>query len=259
MAYYPHNLHFLWFAATADGRSKLAIENARKAASRVDDEALKAAPLLAGFRVVPYLALTRFGKWDEMLSEPEPPASSAYLRGTWHYARGTAFVGKDKTSEAEQELAKLKEIMNDSSLDQPLFSPNTGRAILSIGQEVLAGEIAAAKKDFDQAIAHLERAVRLEDALVYTEPAEFHYPPRQALGAVLLAANRAPEAETVYWEDLRRNRENGWSLYGLMQALKAQGKNDDAALIEARFKKAWARADVQLTASRFGRPTGAGF
>src|SRR2546423_8316130 len=76
MAYYPHNLHFLWFAATAEGRSKVAIEAARKAASRVDDETLKAVPLLGGFRVVPYYALTRFGKWDEMLREPEPPATS---------------------------------------------------------------------------------------------------------------------------------------------------------------------------------------
>src|SRR6185436_18574242 len=214
---------------------------------------LKAVPLLAGFRVVPYFALTRFGKWDEMLIEPEPPAFSAYMRGQFHYARGTAFLGKGQTNEAEKEFAKLEEIMEDKSLDQPLFSPNTGRAILSIAQEVLAGEIAAAKKDYGPGINHLERAVRLDDALVYTEPFEFHYPPRQALGALLLAANRAPEAETVYWEDLRRNRENGWSLYGLMQALKAQGKNDDAALVEARFKKAWARADVTLTASRFGR------
>ncbi len=253
MAYYPHNLHFLWFAATAQGRSKLAIEAARKAASQVSDETLKAVPLLAGFRVVPYFALTRFGKWDEMLAQPEPPDTSAYLRGQWHYARGTAFLRKGQINEAEQELARLNEIMADKSLDQPLFSPNTGRAVLSIAQEVLSGEIAAAKKEFDQAVARLERAVRLEDALVYTEPAEFHYPPRQALGAVLLAVNRPAEAETVYWEDLRRNRENGWSLFGLMQALKAQGKNDEAALVEARFKKAWARADVTISSSRFAQ------
>ncbi len=253
MAYYPHNLHFLWFAATAEGNSKLAIEAARKAASRVDDETLKAVPLLAGFRVVPYYALTRFGKWDEMLREPEPPATSAYLRGMWRYARGTAFLGKGQTNEAEQEFAKLNQLMADKSLDQPLFSPNTGHAVLTIAQEVLAGNIAATKKNYDEAVAHLERAVRLEDALVYTEPAEFHYPPRHALGAVLLEANRAGEAETVYWEDLKRNRENGWALFGLMQALKAQGKNDDAALVEARFKKAWARADITLSASRFGR------
>jgi tetratricopeptide (TPR) repeat protein len=253
MAYYPHNLHFLWFAATADGRSKLAIDAARRTASQVSDESLKAVPLLAGFRVVPYFALTRFGKWDEMLREPEPPASSAYMRGTWHYARGTALLGQGHEDRANEELEKLNELMNDKSLDSPLFSPNTGRAVLSIAQEVLAGEIAAAKKNYDSAIAHLEKAVRLEDALVYTEPAEFHYPPRHALGAVLIEAKRFAEAETVYWEDLRRNRENGWALFGLMQALKAQSKNDEAGLVEARLKKAWARADVALTASRFGK------
>ena len=253
MAYYPHNLHFLWFAATAEGRSKMAIEAARKAASQVNDETLKAVPLLAGFRVVPYYALTRFGKWDEMLREPEPPAISAYLTGMWHYNRGTAFLGKGQTDAAAQELVKLKAMLADKSLDQPLFSPNTGHMVLSIASEVLDGEVTASKKNYDEAIAHLERAVRLEDALVYTEPAEFHFPPRHALGAILLEANRPAEAETVYWEDLKRNRQNGWALFGLLQALKAQGKNDDAALVEARFKKAWAQADVTLASSRFGK------
>src|ERR1044072_9032119 len=188
-----------------------------------------------------------------MLKEPEPPAFSPYARGVWHYARGIAFVRKGQLDEANQELAKVKELLTDKALDQPLFSPNTGHSVLSIAPEVLSGEIDAANKNYDPAIAHLERAVRLEDALVYTEPAEFHYPPRQSLGAILLAAGRPAEAETVYWEDLRRNSENGWSLFGLMQALKAQGKNEDAAMVEARFKKAWAKADVTLTASRFGR------
>jgi tetratricopeptide (TPR) repeat protein len=127
------------------------------------------------------------------------------------------------------------------------------RNILGIAPEVLGGEIAAARGQYDKAIAHLERAVRLEDALVYTEPSEWHYPPRHALGAILLEAGRPAEAETVYWEDLRRNRDSGWALFGLMQALKAQKKTDEAARMEERFKKAWQRADVTLTASRFGR------
>src|SRR5436190_6122719 len=113
MAYYPHNLHFLWFASTAEGKSKVAIDAARKAASQVNDDTLKAVPLLAGFRVVPYYALTRFGRWDEMLREPEPPAISAYLQGTWHYARGTAFLGKGQTDSADQEFAKLDALMAD--------------------------------------------------------------------------------------------------------------------------------------------------
>jgi tetratricopeptide (TPR) repeat protein len=146
----------------------------------------------------------------------------------------------------------LRDILKNESLDWTLMSVNTARAVLSIGPEVLAGEIANARGQFDSAIAHLDRAVRLEDDLAYTEPAEWQAPPRLALGAILLEAGRPAEAEAVYWEDLRRNRYNGWGFYGLLQALRAQGKDERASLIEERFKKAWARADVNLRASRFG-------
>jgi tetratricopeptide (TPR) repeat protein len=253
MAYYPHNIHFLWFSASEDGQSRLAIESARLLASKIDDGTLKTLPLTAGFRMVPYYALTRFGRWDEMLKEPEPPAFSAVLRTMWHYARGLSFVATDRLPAAEEELQKLKALTSDPSMKEPLFSPNQGGAIVAPAPEVLAGEIAAARGNFDVAIAHLDRAIRLEDSLVYTEPSEFHFPPRLALGAILLKAGRPAEAETVYWEHLRRHRENGWGLFGLMQALRAQNKSADAALTEARFKIAWARADVTLTASRFGR------
>jgi tetratricopeptide (TPR) repeat protein len=253
MAYYPHNIHFLWFAASADGQSKLAIDSARTLASKISDDTLKAMGLMAGFRMVPYWALTRFGKWDEMLAEPEPPAFSPVMRAAWHYARGISYVAKNDVASAERELGSLKKYMADEAMKGSLFSPNSAGAALAPGPEVLAGEIAAAKGDYDRAISHLERAVRLDDSLVYTEPSEFHFPPRLALGAILLEAGRAAEAETVYWDDLRKNRENGWALFGVTQALKAQGKTEEAKLTEARFKKAWARADVTLIASRMGR------
>ncbi|MEO5823962.1 MAG: hypothetical protein ABIT71_25935 [Vicinamibacteraceae bacterium] len=254
MAYYPHNIHFLWFAATADGQSKAALDAARKVAAKIDDKALAEIPITAGFRVVPYWALARFGKWDEILKQPKPPAGSAFLLGAWHYVRGLAFVAKNQLAAADKELVALRAQMKHPSLDGPMFSPNSGRAILGIAPHVLAGEIAAARGAYGTAISALERAVRLDDALVYTEPSEFMFPPRLALGAVLLQAGRPEEAETVYWEDLRRNRESGWSLFGLHQALVAQKKTADAALVKARLDKAWARADVKLTASRFGRP-----
>jgi tetratricopeptide (TPR) repeat protein len=250
VAYYPHNLHFLWFAATADGQSALAIEAARKTASKVDDETLKKLPLLAAFRVVPYYALTRFGKWQEMLKEPPPPADSPFLVGIYNYTRGLAFVATGQLNEADQALATIKKLVGNKALEGPLFSQNFASAIFAIAPEVLAGEIAAARKQYDTAIAHLERAVRLEDGLVYTEPSEWHYPPRHALGAVLLEAGRAAEAETVYWEDLRRNVENGWALHGVVQALRAQGKTAQAAIAQARLDKTWARADYKLTGSK---------
>jgi tetratricopeptide (TPR) repeat protein len=183
-----------------------------------------------------------------MLKEPAPP-DNLFLAGTWHYARGLAFAGKGQLPDAEIELAALRKIALDPTLKAPLFSQNTADTILAVAPEVLAGDIAAKRKDYDQAIAHLERGVRLEDSLVYTEPTEYHYPVRQALGSVLLEAGYAREAETVFWEDLRRNPDNGWSLFGLTQAIRAQGK--DASAVETRFQKAWANADVKLTAARF--------
>ena len=250
--YTPHNIHFLWFSATVDGQSRLAIESARKVAGTIDDATLEAVPGAAVFRVVPYWAYARFGKWNEILQEPAPPSTNAFLKGGWHYVRGLAFAGTRQLQQAEQELAALRQIMKDGSLDWPLMSLNTARDVLGIGPEVLAGEIATARGQFDSAIAHLEQAMRLEDALAYTEPSEWQSPPRLALGAILMEARRPAEAETVYWEDLQRNRNNGWALFGLLQALRAQKKDEQATLIEARFKKAWARADLELNASRFG-------
>jgi tetratricopeptide (TPR) repeat protein len=249
MGYYPHNIHFLWFAATADGRSAIAIDAARKVASKIDDATLEQMPMMAQFRVIPYWALARFGHWQDVLDEPAPP-DNLFLTGAWHYVRGLAHLGQGDLPAAQRELNQVRRIASDPGLDFPMFSPNSAAQIFAPAPEVLAGELAAARGEYDDAIAHLDRAVRLEDSLVYTEPAEWHYPPRLALGAVLLEAGRPREAETVYWDDLKHNRENGWALFGLAKALRAQGKDDRAAAIEARFEKAWARADVTLTASR---------
>jgi len=186
-----------------------------------------------------------------VLAEPVPADRHLFLKGVAHYARGLAFLGKGNLDEAEKELDAVRRIAADKALDYTLFSPNSAAAIFAPAPEVLAGELAARRKQYDTAIAHLSRAVRLEDSLFYTEPEEWHYPARQALGAVLLEAGRAREAETVYWDDLRRHTDNGWSLFGLAQALRAQDKKAEADAVQARFDKAWSRADVKLSSSRF--------
>ena len=149
MAYYPHNVHFLWYATTADGRSKEAIEAARKTAAQVKDEQLDALPLLAAFRVVPMYALARFGRWDEVLAEPVPAEKYVFLRGVSHYVRGLAHLGKGDLDAAERELADVRRIAADKALDYSLFSPNTAAAIFAPAPEVLAGELAAKRKDYD--------------------------------------------------------------------------------------------------------------
>jgi len=253
LAYYPHNIHFLWDSATMEGRSRVAIEAARKAASSIPAEAWREVPLLHQFLVTPLFAYTRFGEWDLILNEPRPPDDSLFWTGVWHYARGLAFTATRKLDKATQELDSLRKIAAQDSLDgyRVTFSRNGAKAILEIAAEALAGELAAKLGDYDNAIARLHRGILLEDNLIYNEPPDWHVPVRQSLGAVLLEAGRYAEAESIYWQDLRRNRENGWSLYGLTQSLRAQGRGEQADVIKKRFRKAWSRADVNLTASRF--------
>ncbi|HMN45234.1 MAG TPA: hypothetical protein PKE27_11695 [Povalibacter sp.] len=252
LAYYPHNVHFLWFASTMNGDSKLAIDSARKTAQSVPDAAVKEVPILQSFKLVPDYALVRFGKWDEILALPAA-YDSLFAKGVRHYSRGMAYTRKADYRAAKAELASLQKIAVDPALiaTPSSMSLNIADSVLRIAVEVLSGELDAAQKNYDSAIAHLDRAVRYHDALIYTEPDDWHYPVRHSLGAVLLEAGRPVEAETVYWEDLRRNPKNGWALFGLAQALRAQGKQDAAKAVDADFARAWATSDVKLTASRF--------
>ena len=253
LSYYPHNIHFIWMGATAGGQRKLALDAARKLAAAIPDEALRTVPILQGFLVVPYWAMVRFGEWDAILADKGPRHDTPFTRGAWRYARAMALTAKGRLAAAGAELVRLRRLVKDPSLKSTVtFSTNTGNAILRIAPEVVAGEIAARRKNWDVALLHLERAVRYEDALIYQEPSDWHAPVRQNLGAVLLAAGRPDEAEAVFWQDLRNNPGTGWALFGLMQALKAQGKTDEATVIEQRFRAAWKDADITLTASRIG-------
>jgi pimeloyl-ACP methyl ester carboxylesterase len=156
-----------------------------------------------------------------------------------------AYVAKRQLSEAEAELTGLKALLSDESLKgQTTFSANSGFAILRIAAEVVAGEIAAVRGHWDAATLHLDRAIRFEDALIYQEPHDWHASARLNLGHVLLKASRPDEAESVFWEDLKKNPENGWTLRGLLEAQRAQGRTADAVLTESRLKKAWKDADV---------------
>jgi tetratricopeptide (TPR) repeat protein len=253
LGYYPHNIHFLWFGATMAGRSELAIAAARKTVASIPVEAVKTLPILQSFLLVEDFALVRFGKWDEILALPALHYDSLFPRGIRHYARGMAFTRKKNFAAARKELAAITTIAADPQLvaTPASMSQNMPDAVLRIAAESLAGELAAEQRDYTAAIARLDTAVRMQDALVYTEPDDWHYPARHSLGAVLLLAGRAAEAETVYWQDLREHPKNGWALFGLAQAMRAQGHVEAAKAIDEDFRKSWANADVTLTSSRF--------
>jgi tetratricopeptide (TPR) repeat protein len=252
--YYPHNIHFLWAALTMQGHGKEAIETARKAASKHSEEHFHQPGF--GFphllSAVPTFALLRFGKFDEVLAEPEPAESMQFARGIRHFARGMAFRANGDTASAKKELAALQQIAARPELAElKVFDVNALSSLLEIGSKMLAGEIEAAKGNFGEAERLLREAAECEDSLLYSEPPDWPQPVRHSLGAVLLEAGRPADAEKVYREDLVRHRGNGWALFGLMESLRAQGKAAEATQVEKQFRKAWAGADVQLTASRF--------
>jgi tetratricopeptide (TPR) repeat protein len=245
LAYYPHNIHFLAFASTMAGRSAQAIEVSNTLTSKVNLDAARQVGLLQ--EMLPYhaLTLTTFGKWDDVLAEPLPPGDIRFSYAMAYYARGVAHAAKGQWAEAQAALDTV------TAINAATPEGADGKTALSIAVHALSGEITTRRGDLDAGTNHFREAAKIEDAGLYFEPPKWYYPIRHSLGAALLKAEQNAEAEKVYREDLQRFPENGWSLFGLAQALRAQGKNTEAAAAEARFRRAWASTDVTLTASRF--------
>lgn len=250
--YVPHHHHALYASSMMQGHRANALAAAGEVARRMDlDQSRRPGyAALQHYWASPYFARVRFGRWAQILSEPQPPADLPYLTAIWRYARGMAMTRAGQLDNAAAELAWLAAIAAHPEMDRrSVWGLNAFSSILGVAERVLAGELAAAKQDYSGAVAALEQALTAEQALRYDEPAAWYFPVRQSLGAVLLQAGRAAEAQVVYEADLQRHRENGWSLFGLAAALRAQQLPADE--VEARFERVWQYADVRLTSSRF--------
>ena len=243
VGYYPHNYHFLAFAQMMAGRSAEAIATARTLVSKVPVDIARAVPLVSDMIAHEHIVLAKFGRWQEILALATPPADVPSAYGLAQYARGVALAATGRSADANAALKEVEKVAA-SATDQ-------AKTILSIAAHALAGEIAARGGDLNGAITHLRAAHQIEDGMLYFEPPPWPLPVRPSLGAVLVKAGKHAEAEQVYREDLKRFPGNGWSLYGLAAALRAQGKDNEAARVDAEFQRAWNRADVKLTSSAF--------
>jgi tetratricopeptide (TPR) repeat protein len=241
--YYAHNLQFLCYAQMMEGRSRDALVSARKLNSRVPLAAVREMPMAEYLLPISLQVEARFGEWDAIMHEPAPPSDLQYASGMWHYTRGLALAVAGKLNEAEHEREELHKITTAIAPDRVLGTDNQARKVSELAEAVLAGEIASAKGDRTKANARLADAVRMQDALNYDEPPIWYFPTREALGAELLAAGRAAQAEAVYRNDLKLNPGNPRSLNGLARCLRAEGKAREAAKFDDQFKDAWRYAD----------------
>jgi tetratricopeptide (TPR) repeat protein len=233
-------------AATWEGNFTRVIEAARASAAEAAHMGMESNDSAQRRYVQPWLTYRRFQKWQEILALPAPAKGIPFVEATWHFVRGSAFTALDRTEDAQHELEQLQTLAADPAMTRLMTMVNPANVFLTLSAEVLSGELAAKRGEIESALAHLERAVRIEDGLAYMEPPDWDDPVRLNLGAVLLEAKRPAEAEVVYWEDLRRHPENGWALHGLAQAFRAEGKIEEATQTEERFRKAWAQADSKL-------------
>jgi tetratricopeptide (TPR) repeat protein len=247
--YYRHNLYFLWASLAMEGRNVEAMKAARDVAATITVEEASKDRSKEFYLPTPIFSMIRFGRWEELLKEPVPPKGLRLMDGMWRLGRGLALVATGRLPGAEGEhvvLAGLtKQIRRDRTTEE-----KTQRALLKIAERILSGEIAARRQRYDDAIRLFEEAIKMEEALPYSEPPLWPLSVRHHLGAVLLLADRPSEAEAVYHADLLRHPDNGWALTGLIQSLQAQQKDDQAAVAEDRFKKAWAHADFIPADSR---------
>ena len=246
--YYPHNIHFLWASATMQGQSELSLKSARRVVENVRIEQVEQFPTIQFFRTVPMLSLVRFARWEEILSEPEPHAPFAFARAIWHYGRGVAYASMENKESALNELAAIERL--EPEVDE-IFMGNVypAKSLIGIAKSLLRGEISFRSSAMAAAVTSFEEAVAMQDALPYTEPPFWYYPTRQSLGAALLADGRAAEAQLVFEADLEQYPMNGWSLYGLTEALNAQGLTAPAEAARQRFETVWQFSDVTLSSS----------
>ncbi len=247
MMYYSHNLHFGAIAASMQGHCA----EARRSADRLADNlapALKEMPMLETFVAVRLEVAVRCRRWDDLLAMSEPSAQTPTLKGFWFYARGMALATRGKTAEAaefEKQLAAVEKATPWNEIFMPPVE-NHSWQIFHIADDILAARIAAAKNDKPAATRLLRDAVAAQDQLLYDEPADWYFPVRESLGALLLQAGDAKAAETVFREDLQQNPRNPRSLFGLAEALTRQHRDYDASWVSQEFQSAWQGADIEL-------------
>lgn len=253
LGYYPHNWHFLAACAALEGHSERALEASRYMAEYTVDQDLMTAPGLATLQhyySIPWYIMVKFAMWDEILAEPQPDENLRYPEAVWRYARGMAFANQGDFAKAKTELAIIKEIEKDSTVQEmTIWDINPIIDVIAIAKLVLSGEIAFRAGKLDRAVEDFTKAVALEDQLNYNEPPDWFFSVRHLLGAALLANQQYAEAEAVYRKDLQELKRNGWALMGLYQSLKKQGKMEAAKVAQKQFKEAWKHADVDLNSS----------
>ena len=247
--YMAHNHQMLAYAAMMRGQSQLAIDGMDHMGKLVPMEVQEMfAPIIDGYLAAIYEVRIRFGKWDEILSLPEPNAHFPVMRAMRHMARSVAWAAKGDAANARLEQAMFYASRTKVPAGYTIGN-NSAMTVLKVAENLMNAEILLGEKKLELALPRFRQAVVAEDQVKYNEPPDWLQPTRHALGALLVQMGRYAEAEKVYREDLRRIPSNGWSLFGLAATLHGLGEHEEAMKTDAMFKSVWSKADMQIGSS----------
>src|SRR5262249_46190107 len=192
------------------------------------ERTLEHRPDMEAFVLIEPQVLLRFHRWADVLQMPEPPEKRLLSRTFRHFARAMALASQRRQDEAGKEQQEFEALRQKVKAEAP-FGFNGAGPVLGVAASLLRARLAHGE---EEAVKHYRLAVGLEDALRYGEPPDWYYPVRESLGAALLRAGKAAEAEAVFRDDLKKHRRNARSLFGLKKALEAQKKTRQAELVE---------------------------
>jgi tetratricopeptide (TPR) repeat protein len=235
------------------GRFMYSIQSAEVTVNSIPKDYLSIRGAMGNY--IQYLFMTplfveiRFGKWEEILGGSKPANSLVYANLLYHFGRGIAFSHQEKFDEAGKELDAMRELMKDPVLQLPLTPFSSAIEGAKVAEQLLLGVIHLQRNLYDGAIRHFQLADSIETNMVYNEPRDWLLNPKHYLGHALLKAGKWTEAQQVFLNDLKQNKENGWALQGYYQALLSQNRKDDAAKARERFKEAFSKADVKIPSS----------
>ena len=245
LMYASHNIHFIAFARAEQGRYDESIAAARRLSDTVKPGVAEM-PMLEAFVVVPYFVLLRFGQWDALLREPEPPATAGVWHTLWRYARAQALAGKADLPAARTEAARFEAELAKLPPDLPWGTNNTGKDVFHLASLLIQARLAELEHSTARALNLYRQAVAAQNALVYDEPPAWYYPVAESYGGALLRAGQAAEAEQVFRQALDQYPRAPRLLFGLWKSLEAQNRTDAAAFIQRQFDASWQRATITL-------------
>jgi tetratricopeptide (TPR) repeat protein len=251
LAYYTHNIHFLWTSSEMMGRKAAAISAAHRVVVAAANGPAEQLPPIQLYLFVPVVTDIRFGDWDAALREPEPAKTLKLDVAVSLYARGFAYANKHDLRNARRNRTLLNAMLEKKTFDWIDAHGVPATKMAQVGLALLDGEIARTTGNLEGAVSAFRSAAQIESSIPYTEPPYWHQPVSHILGAALLAANHPAEAEAIYRESLKSYRIDGWALFGLAQALDAQGKRAEGEDVRRKFADAWRLADTKISSSRF--------